>query len=158
VPGTSLLPAWFMGLSYLIFMGWLFMGIAISADIFMEAIEVITSKTSFIEVFDPDSNQMVKMEVNLWNPTMANLTLMAFGSSAPEIILSVVEALKDMGEPAGDLGPSTIVGSAAFNLLVISALSIYAVGEDVKKIDGYGVFMITSFFSVFAYVWMYYCL
>jgi len=88
----------------------------------------------------------------------ANLTLMAFGSSAPEIILSVVEALKDMGEPAGDLGPSTIVGSAAFNLLVISALSIYAVGEDVKKIDGYGVFMITSFFSVFAYVWMYYCL
>lgn len=158
MPGTSLLPAWFMGFSYLIFLGWLFMGIAISADIFMEAIEVITSKTSFIEVFDPESNQMVKMEVNLWNPTMANLTLMAFGSSAPEIILSVVEALKDMGEPAGDLGPSTIVGSAAFNLLVISALSIYAVGEDVKKIDGYGVFMITSFFSVFAYVWMYYCL
>lgn len=158
MPGTSLLPAWFMGISYLIFMGWLFMGIAISADIFMEAIEVITSKTSFIDVFDPDSNQMVKMEVNLWNPTMANLTLMAFGSSAPEIILSVVEALKDLGEPAGDLGPSTIVGSAAFNLLVISGLSIYAVGEDVKKIDGVGVFATTGTFSVFAYVWMYYCL
>ena len=43
VPGTSLMPAWIMGPSYLIFMGWLFMGIAISADIFMEAIEVITS-------------------------------------------------------------------------------------------------------------------
>lgn len=98
------------------------------------------------------------MEVQVWNPTMANLTLMAFGSSAPEIILSVIEALKDLGEKAGDLGPSTIVGSAAFNLLVISAVSIYAVGEDVKKIDDMGVFGTTAVFSVFAYVWLYYCL
>lgn len=147
-----------MGLGYFVFMCWLFMGIAISADIFMEAIEVITAKTSFIDVFDPETNQMVKVEVNLWNPTMANLTLMAFGSSAPEIILSVVEALKDMGKPAGDLGPSTIVGSAAFNLLVISGLSIWAVGPEVKKIDDVGVFATTGFFSMFAYVWMYYCL
>lgn len=98
------------------------------------------------------------MEVQTWNPTMANLTLMAFGSSAPEIILSTLEALKDLGKPAGDLGPSTIVGSAAFNLLVISAVSIYAVGEDVKKIDDMGVFATTAIFSVFAYIWLYYCL
>jgi hypothetical protein len=31
---------------------YLFLGISISADIFMEAIEVITSKTSLIEVVD----------------------------------------------------------------------------------------------------------
>lgn len=53
VPGTSLMPAWLMGASYFIFMCWLFMGIAISADIFMEAIEVITSKTSIVTVMDP---------------------------------------------------------------------------------------------------------
>ena len=46
IPGTSLLPWWIMGPAYLIFMVWLFMGIAISADIFMEAIEVITSQTT----------------------------------------------------------------------------------------------------------------
>lgn len=69
------------------------------------------------------------MEVVVWNPTLANLTLMAFGSSAPEIILSILEAVKDLGKPAGDLGPSTIVGSAAFNLLVISAVSIIAIGD-----------------------------
>lgn len=83
---------------------------------------------------------------------------MAFGSSAPEIILSILEAVKDLGEAAGDLGPSTIVGSAAFNLLVISAVSIIAVGDTVKKIDDMGVFTTTAIFSVFAYVWMYYCL
>ena len=89
---------------------------------------------------------------------MANLTLMAFGSSAPEIILSVLEALKDLGKPSGDLGPSTIVGSAAFNLLIISAVSIAAIDDDVKKIDDMGVFLITGIFSVFAYVWLYICL
>lgn len=92
---------------------------------------------------------------------MANLTLMAFGSSAPEIILSVLEALKDLGNPAGDLGPSTIVGSAAFNLLVISGVCIAAVGGtsgETKKIDDMGVFLTTAVASIFAYVWLYICL
>lgn len=148
---------WIMGPAYLIFMGWLFMGIAISADIFMEAIEVITSQTQLVTVVDPETMKIDFVEVTVWNPTLANLTLMAFGSSAPEIILSIIEAVKDLGKAAGDLGPSTIVGSAAFNLLVISAVSISAV-EEVKKIDDMGVFTITSIFSVFAYVWLFYCL
>jgi solute carrier family 8 (sodium/calcium exchanger) len=29
----------------------------------------------------------------LWNPTVANLTLMALGSSAPEILLNVIETI-----------------------------------------------------------------
>jgi solute carrier family 8 (sodium/calcium exchanger) len=65
--------------------------------------------------------------VNVWNPTVANLTLMALGSSAPEILLSVIETVSTLGSTPGELGPSTIVGSAAFNLLVISGVSIYAV-------------------------------
>ena len=45
VPGTSLINHSFMGFVYLCFLGYLFLGIAIIADIFMEAIEVITSST-----------------------------------------------------------------------------------------------------------------
>ena len=82
---------------------------------------------------------------------------MALGSSAPEILLSVIEAVGTLGEPAGPLGASTIVGSAAFNLLVISAVSIIAVDEP-KKINDVGVFFVTSVFSLFAYVWLYTCL
>lgn len=43
VPGSSLLPKGLMGVCYLIGLGWLFMGIAIISDIFMESIEEITS-------------------------------------------------------------------------------------------------------------------
>ncbi len=91
----------------------------------------------------------------VWNPTIANLSLMALGSSAPEILLSVIETCTMLGKIPGELGPSTIVGSASFNLLVISAVSIISVGEVPKKIDDMGVFAVTCLFSLFAYVWMY---
>ena len=157
IPGTALLPNGLMGVVYLLFLGYLFLGISISADIFMEAIEVITSSTSLGEFQDINTGGSYTIEVPVWNPTMANLTLMAFGSSAPEIILSVLEAVKSLGEPAGELGPSSIVGSAAFNLLVISAVSVSAV-DDVKNVDDMGVFICTGLFSIFAYIWMYLCL
>jgi solute carrier family 8 (sodium/calcium exchanger) len=83
---------------------------------------------------------------------------MALGSSAPEILLSVIEALKSLGEPAGELGPSSIVGSGAFNLLCISGISIIAIGEEPKKIYDMGVYSCTAVFSIFAYAWMYICL
>lgn len=79
---------------------------------------------------------------------------MALGSSAPEIILSIVDTLGDLGEVPSELGPQTIVGSASFNLLVISAVSIIAVTE-VKKIDMLGVFFTTALFSTWAYIWFF---
>lgn len=80
---------------------------------------------------------------------------MALGSSAPEILLSVIETVTLLEETPGELGPSTIVGSAAFNLLVISAVSVLAVGNTPKKIDDMGVFAITAISSIFAYVWLF---
>ena len=44
------------------------------------------------------------VEVRVWNDTIANLTLMALGSSAPEIILNVIEIVGS-SFVAGELGP-----------------------------------------------------
>ena len=82
---------------------------------------------------------------------------MALGSSAPEILLSVLETVGTLGESAGELGPSTIVGSAAFNLLFISAVCIPAVQEP-KKVLNTGVFAFTSVVSLWAYIWLFICL
>lgn len=95
------------------------------------------------------------IEVNVWNETVANLTLMALGSSAPEILLSVIQTVQDIYAEPPVLGASTIVGSAAFNLLVISGLSIYAVDDEPKAVKNTGVFAITSTISIFAYIWLY---
>ena len=74
---------------YLLLLLYLFLGIAIIADIFMCAIERITSQTRATKVTIDGTVQVI--QVRIWNDTVANLTLMALGSSAPEILLSVIE-------------------------------------------------------------------
>jgi solute carrier family 8 (sodium/calcium exchanger) len=84
---------------------------------------------------------------------------MALGSSAPEILLSVLGTVGDIEAVPSKLGPSTIVGSAAFNLLVISGVSIAAVGTqtdpEFKKVFDMKVFSVTAVMSIFAYIWLY---
>jgi Ca2+/Na+ antiporter len=128
----------------------------------MESIEVITGTTKEIE-YENDDGEKLTVDVPIWNATIANLTLLALGSSAPEILLSVIESLKDLGKPAGVLGPASIVGSGAFNLFVITGISIVSVGNEeneheFKKIYDLGVYATTACFSIFAYSWMYFCL
>jgi len=135
---------------YFVGLGWCFMGVAIVADVFMCAIEKITSKKK--RKYCIHSGKFVTVKV--WNDTIANLTLMALGSSAPEILLSVIELLGN-DFYAGDLGPSTIVGSAAFNLFVIIAVCVTAIPKgEVRFINETTVFGVTAFWSVFAYVWL----
>jgi solute carrier family 8 (sodium/calcium exchanger) len=100
----------------------------------MESIESITSQTYQVQLYSKDGKSVHKIDVPRWNETVAYLTLMALGSSAPEILLSVIQTLQDLDAVPPVLGPSTIVGSAAFNLLVISGLSILAV-EEPKKVN-----------------------
>jgi len=107
---------YFVGLVYS------FLGVSIVADIFMAAIERITSLQKKVKV--PGTNRMVTVQV--WNETVANLTLMALGSSAPEILLALNDVLKNRFFE-GSLGPSTIVGSAAFNLFCIIAVCINSI-------------------------------
>lgn len=92
---------------YFIFLLYLFLGIAIIADIFMSAIETITSRRRKIKYPDPEKkDKYLVVEVRLWNDTVANLTLMALGSSSPEILLSIIEIVGNRFE-AGELGPGT---------------------------------------------------
>ena len=86
---------------------------------------------------------------------VANLTLMALGSSAPEILLNVIDAFS--GEfHASKLGPGTIVGSAAFNLFVITAVCIVAIpAGEVRTIRSMGVFVTTAVWSIWAYLWLF---
>lgn len=139
---------YFIGLIYS------FLGVSIIADIFMCAIEKITSKTRKIHMASTKENVPEVIEVPLWNGTVANLTLMALGSSAPEILLSIIEIIK-LNFEAGDLGPGTIVGSAAFNLLAISAVCVMGIPSgETRRIDQIIVFGVTATFSIFAYIWL----
>uniref|UniRef100_A0A672FBF0 Solute carrier family 8 member 1b n=1 Tax=Salarias fasciatus TaxID=181472 RepID=A0A672FBF0_SALFA len=111
---------------YFVALVYMFLGVSIIADRFMASIE-----------------------------TVSNLTLMALGSSAPEILLSVIEVIGH-GFDAGTLGPSTIVGSAAFNMFVIIGICVYVVPDgETRKVKHLRVFFVTATWSIFAYIWLY---
>jgi len=138
------------GTLYCIALIYLFLGVNVVADKFVESIEVITSKKK--RVRDKSSGRLVTVAV--WNGTIANLTLLALGSSAPEILLSIVETVGS-GFHAGALGPGTIVGSAAFNLFIIIAVCIVVIpSHESRKIEKNAVFAVTAVFSLLAYTWL----
>lgn len=151
--GTALTAA--KAFVYIIAMFFMFLGISIISDRFMASIEIITSQEKDITIKDKVTGKKQVITVKIWNETVSNLTLMALGSSAPEILLSVIEII-GRGFKAGELGPSTVVGSAAFNLFMITAVcvSVLPPGE-VRRIKHLRVFAFTATCSVFAYVWMY---
>mmetsp|Transcript_21217 Transcript_21217/g.60010 ORF Transcript_21217/g.60010 Transcript_21217/m.60010 type:complete len:804 (-) Transcript_21217:197-2608(-) len=144
------LPDWLQAILYLLGLLWCFMGVAIIADVFMGAIEMVTSKKK--RVLNPKTGK--ETTVKVWNDTVANLTLMALGSSAPEILLNVKEIFEE-NFYSGKLGPMTIVGSAAFNLMCILAVCVSAIpsGES-RAIKDLHVYSVTAFSSIFAYLWL----
>ncbi|CAK0831122.1 unnamed protein product [Prorocentrum cordatum] len=154
--GGQALPSWhefedkkFKVVLYGIGLCYSFLGVSIVADMFMSAIERITSRKRVIQL---SNGRTITSKV--WNDSVANLTLMALGSSAPEILLSLNDVFKNEYFESA-LGPSTIVGSAAFNLFVIIAVCINSVPDgETRRIKEMGVFVITAIFSLLAYIWL----
>ena len=104
---------------------------AILASVFILA--VMTDKF-FIPSLDEISRRLKLSD------EVAGASLMAIGSSAPELAIALM-ALFSAGGAHSDVGIGTIVGSAVFNILVITGLSavvagglhihIFAVGRDI---------------------------
>nr|XP_025041813.1 sodium/calcium exchanger 2 [Pelodiscus sinensis] len=139
---------------YFVAMMYMFLGVSIIADRFMASIEVITSKEKEITITKANGETSIGT-VRIWNETVSNLTLMALGSSAPEILLSVIEVCGHNFQ-AGELGPGTIVGSAAFNMFVVIAICVYVIpAGEIRRIRHLRVFFVTASWSIFAYIWLY---
>lgn len=73
----------------------------------------------FIEALDEISKRL-KLPSDV-----AGATLMAMGSSAPELMIALIALFKGGGEHS-DVGIGTIVGSALFNVLIITGASAIA--------------------------------
>jgi len=136
-------------LVYLSGLLYMFMGVNIAADYFMSAVEHITTRRKRRR-----SPEGVIRTWKVWNDTFANLTLLALGSSAPEIMLSCIE-IGSNNFHSGALGPGTIVGSAAFNLLVIIPVCNLSIPDgEYRAIKQVAVYHVTVIFSLIAYFWL----
>ena len=51
------------------------------------------------------------------------------------------------------LGPQVIIGSAAFNILFVTAIAICAASNKPKRINSHGVWIYSAIVSTLSYVW-----
>jgi len=85
----------------------------------------IITDTFFIESLD-----VISMRMQL-PPSVAGASLMAMGSSAPELAIALLSLFSGGGEHS-DVGIGTIVGSAVFNILIITGVSAMAMPAKVQ--------------------------
>lgn len=67
-------------------------------------------------------------------------------------MLVIFDTLEHLDKTPDLLGSQAIIGSAAYNLLAVTALAIYTT-TDVKKIQDFGAFNTTIVASMLSYVW-----
>ncbi|VDK60528.1 unnamed protein product [Anisakis simplex] len=148
------------GIIFFFVIAYCFLGVSIVADRFMSSIEVITSQERTVHVKRPGLEPL-KVKVRIWNDT-AHLLLRFFSPLSRQANSSDcsyyidIASVMGKGFEAGDLGPNTIVGSAAFNLFMIIAICVVAVpSPEVRRQKHLDVFCVTATWSLFAYIWMY---
>ncbi|XP_021805174.1 magnesium/proton exchanger isoform X3 [Prunus avium] len=142
---------YFLGLAYC------FVGLSAITARFFRSMESVVSHTRKVVKINPDTGGEIIMFEKVWNFTVADISLLAFGTSFPQISLATIDAIRNLGNLyAGGLGPGTLVGSAAFDLFPIHAVCVVVprAGE-LKKIADVGVWLVELFWSFWAYIWLY---
>ena len=120
------------------------MGIAIAYDNCMCAAAVITREKH--AVCQKEGRQEHAEEGSfIWNETVANLILMTLGTGVPGILLAILETITNIDEPASNHGTFTVIGSAVFKLLMITAVCIISIPRpEVKRVQHLGVFVLMA--------------
>ncbi|KAG0568944.1 hypothetical protein KC19_6G053800 [Ceratodon purpureus] len=133
-----------------------FVGLATITNLYMQAMETIVAQTRKVVRHNYESGTEEVVTARIWNPVIADITLLALGTSAPQISLAIIESVQQLGEKiSSGLGPGTLVGSAAFNLYPILAVCVLVPkAGSVKRIENVGVWIVELFWSIWAYIWL----
>merc|ERR1719341_2657457 len=122
------------GIIYFICLLYSFLGIGVYLNKLMESTETMTSQMKTVKLPDPETGDTQEIISTILNRNAANI-FMVLVSSSPIIWLVIVEALGRMFQ-VGDLAPSTIMGSSAFNLFIVIGVIISVVPRgQVKKVQ-----------------------
>ncbi|XP_043703280.1 magnesium/proton exchanger isoform X2 [Telopea speciosissima] len=139
---------------YLLGLAYCFFGLSAITARFFRSMENVVKQTRKV---DPFTNTELVRHEKVWNYAIADIALLAFGTSFPQISLATIDAFQNLGQLyAGGLGPGTLVGSAAFDLFPIHAVCVVVPkAGKLKKISDIGVWLVELFWSFWAYIWLY---
>jgi magnesium/proton exchanger len=158
--GETLLPNGVRASLYAVALAYCFIGLSAITARFFKSMEHIMKHSREVVSVDPHTNTPVVKQEKVWNYTIADIALLAFGTSFPQISLATIDAIRNLGRlTAGGLGPGTLVGSAAFDMFPIHAVCVVMPrAGSKKKISDLGVWLVELFWSFWAYIWLYFIL
>ena len=150
-PGTYLLNETTLGVYLFLALFYLFVGMYLLTEILLDAVTRITARREQIAV---EEGKHLYIEDHVWSTNIANITLLSVATSSPQLFLCWISTFAVMDKTPDKLGPMVIVGSASFQLVVASAVSVLAATK-VKKIFNLCAFLTTAGFATLAYIWLF---
>ncbi|KAG6551758.1 hypothetical protein Mapa_006849 [Marchantia paleacea] len=157
LPGENVWRYQTRGVLYALGLVFCFIGLATITALYMRAMEMIVKQTRKVRRTNPVTGMVEVLHEKIWNSTVADITLLALGTSSPQISLAIIDSIQHLGDLYIEgLGPGTLVGSAAFNLLPTLAICVLVpMGGTVKRIEKTRVFVVELTWSIWAYIWLY---
>ncbi|CDW86331.1 sodium calcium exchanger 1-like [Stylonychia lemnae] len=95
--------------------------------------DFIILRQKILKQKNPETKKNHETRVKIWNPAIAQLTLMVFATSAPIIVMNVIESVQIISNEVSYynilsqyMGFTAVIGFSAFSVLIQTAIAIYA--------------------------------
>lgn len=97
-PGESSLSDGFRGVLYFLALAYCFVGLSAITARFFKSMENVVKHSRKVVSMDPITKAEVITYKKVWNFTIADISLLAFGTSFPQISLATIDAIRNIGE------------------------------------------------------------
>lgn len=93
----AMLSHGFRGFLYFLGLAYCFIGLSAITARFFRSMENVVKHSRTVEEIDPCTNTKIVRQEKVWNYTIADITLLAFGTSFPQISLATIDAIRNLG-------------------------------------------------------------
>lgn len=97
-PGETSMGDGFRTFFYFLALAYCFIGLSAITERFFRSMEHVVQQTRTVVEIDPRNNTQRVRHEKVWNYTIADITLLAFGTSFPQISLATIDAIRNIGK------------------------------------------------------------
>jgi magnesium/proton exchanger len=96
--GETLLSSGVRASLYTVALAYCFIGLSVITARFFKSMEQIMKHSREVVSVDPHMNAPVVKREKVWNFVIADIALLAFGTSFPQISLATIDAIRNLGQ------------------------------------------------------------
>jgi len=106
--GETLLSNGVRATLYTVALAYCFIGLSAITARFFKSMEQIMRHSREVVIIDPHTKEPVVKHEKVWNYAVADIALLAFGTSFPQISLAAIDAIRNLGQLTAG-GTTTVI-------------------------------------------------